>query len=88
MVARNPFKGLDGDAGRGLSVGSRDVFPSSLPIATLRQTCPVNRDLGVLLIGGRIQMIPIPLRIESMTAAAITEPTWPPVLAPMACMRR
>src|SRR4030042_4213435 len=34
------------------------------------------------------QMIPMPFSTESITAAAITEPTWPPVLAPMACMRR
>ncbi len=34
------------------------------------------------------QIIPIPFNTESITAAAMTEPIWPPALAPMACMSR
>ncbi len=34
------------------------------------------------------RMIPIPARTDSITAAAMTDPTWPPALAPMACMSR
>ena len=34
------------------------------------------------------QMIPMPLSTDSMIAAAMTEPIWPPALALMACISR
>ncbi len=34
------------------------------------------------------QIIPIPLSTDSMIAAAMTEPIWPPALALMACISR
>ena len=34
------------------------------------------------------QMIPMPLSTDSMMAAAMTEPIWPPALALMACISR
>ena len=34
------------------------------------------------------QIIPIPLSTDSMMAAAMTEPIWPPALALMACISR
>ena len=38
--------------------------------------------------GDHYLMIPMPARTDSMTAAAMTEPIWPPALAPIACISR
>lgn len=48
----------------------------------------VTQQMGVFDQPGKNQMIPMPLRTDSMTAAAITEPICPPALAPMACISR
>ena len=38
--------------------------------------------------GRKFQIIPIPRSTDSMIAAAMTEPIWPPALALMACISR
>ena len=58
-------------------------FPMDLPHSS---ACFINPAFVSFLT--QFQISPIPLRTDSITAAAMTDPIWPPVFAPIACMSR
>ena len=68
-----------------LSAASEQAGPNG---PALRIESLPRKGSGITDTADAYRMIPIPASTESMTAAAMTEPTWPPALAPMACMSR
>ena len=69
--------------------------PAASPVAPIFNFCPapflrypLSPNISSVNHRYFIHTTPIPFSTDSMIEAAITEPSWPPVLAPMACMRR